>query len=191
MLPRVEEGLNVKNLPFSKPDYTIYTRRKDVLGCIEAKAYDTLQKQSVIQAMLQLVSLQEKAEHTLFSIVTNGYQFFFICLQMDGTFKLETYQLTRKKQKLCKIYTLSSHKDLPEIVAKVYWLIKRGLEKVAGGIQEAALRNCHQGCADSSDHRWYLSLVIGKRNNSVIFSSLVCARHLCDLSVFLSKSKIW
>ena len=122
-----EEQLKVDGLPISKPDYTIYYKRR-ILGCLETKASGAITKKSIVQGILQLISLREKASNTLFNIITDGYQYIFILYERDGTFKLESLQKTRQKR--LKIHTVKKREDLEEIVAIVDALLQSGQDEV-------------------------------------------------------------
>ena len=90
MILRMEENLNMCGLPTSKPDYTIYNQKGKILGCIETKASGKLLPKSVVQGILQLISLRTRAPNTLFNIITDAYQFIVVLYSRNGTFQLES-----------------------------------------------------------------------------------------------------
>ena len=68
----LEETFSEGALPTSVPDYTLYTHDGKALGCIDAKASGEILPLSIAQGMLQLISLHEKAPHTLFNVITDA-----------------------------------------------------------------------------------------------------------------------
>ena len=103
-----------QKLPNSQANYVIFTRDRNPLGCFEVKDKGTLIKKSIVQGMLQLISLREKAPNTLFNIITDGFQFIFMTLDSNGTFHLE---VTDKGK--CRTHKIERWEDVEDIAAKV------------------------------------------------------------------------
>ena len=127
-----EENLDLKRgeeefLPTSVTDYTIYTNKLKILGCIETKTSGTLSNRSVVQGMLQLISLREKAPNTLFNIITDACHFIFVLYKRDGTFQLETSTYSQIK---CRVRKMKRWKDFEEVLAIVDALLKNGEKEI-------------------------------------------------------------
>ena len=86
---RLEDKVNVKDLPNCIADYVVYNSEGEALGVIETKTGGKVKAESVIQCMLQLLALRTKAPHTLFGVVTDAVRYIFIVLTEDGTFEFE------------------------------------------------------------------------------------------------------
>ena len=86
---RMEETLKIQNLPTSIPDYVIYTKTNEILGCVEAKKTGKVDENALVQCKLQLISLHTKAKNSLFGTLTDGYSFKFMTLDANGTFHVE------------------------------------------------------------------------------------------------------
>ena len=118
---RPEEKLYVKDLPNSIADYVIYNHKSEALGVVEAKTGGSLNADSLIQCMLQLLALHTKAPHTLFGVVTNAFRFVFVVLTEDGMFEFERDPYLLQKG----YYDMSSWQDLKTVSGIFNGLLQR------------------------------------------------------------------
>ena len=102
-------------------DYVIYSGSGDILGAIETKAGGSLNAESVIQCMLQLLALRRKAPRILFGVVTDGVQYMFIVLAEDGAFEFERDPGVRQ----ARSYGVKTWGDLRQIVGVFTRLLER------------------------------------------------------------------
>ena len=114
------------DLPNSRADYVIFTRGGKVLGCIEAKDKGGLIQKSIVQCILQLISLREAASNTLFNIITDGFNFIFMKYMKNGDLKLD---VTSNGE--CKIHTIQEEwGNVQDIAAIVDALIEDGRNEI-------------------------------------------------------------
>ena len=85
----LEETLEVQGLPTSRPDYIIYTKNNQILGCVEIKRAKVVAQKALGQCRLHLLSLHTKANHPLFGIVTDGSTYILMTIDEKGIFHQE------------------------------------------------------------------------------------------------------
>ena len=108
----LEVKLSSKSLPSSICDYVIFSQIGKAIGVIEAKARGKLNDKSVVQCLLQLISLQ-KQEYSckdLFGIVTDAYYFIFILL------KQKRIMLFADEACKCQLWTNDTWENMENIV---------------------------------------------------------------------------
>ena len=136
-LEEILEKPGVKRVvPGNISDYTIYTSKGEILGCIEAKANCGL-TEHYIQCMLQLISLRERSINTLFTILTDVNKFAFVIYNTDDTFQFETHEIhttKKKKTKKFKMHDVCNFNGLQEVVGIVDASIKEGKDEIRASI---------------------------------------------------------
>ena len=133
MILRLEDSMNINGLPTARSDYTIYTPYGKPLGCIETKS--NIERKSVVQGILQLLSLREKAKNTLFNIITDAYHYIFILYNQYGTLQVQV-----NKNGGCKVHVTDDINGVKEMAKIINALLKRGkaeIEAEAGKSDEA------------------------------------------------------
>ena len=111
----LEEKLNTEDMPISVCDYIVVDEFGKTIGVIEAKDRGKLNGASVIQCLLQMLSLQKLTGScsNLFGIVTDAYHFVFLNLQGRAI------TLYCKKNYECDILKNDSWKDMEVIIVNV------------------------------------------------------------------------
>ena len=111
----LEEKLHTEDMPTNVCDYILVDESGKTIGVIEAKDRGKLNDVSVIQCLLQMLSLQKLTGScsNLFGIVTDAYHFVFLYLQG------RTITLYCKKNYECYIFQNDSWKDMEVIIVNV------------------------------------------------------------------------
>lgn len=111
----LEEKLHTEDMPTNVCDYILVDKSGKTIGVIEAKDRGKLNDVSVIQCLLQMLSLQKLTgfSSNLFGIVTDAYHFVFLYLQG------RTITLYCKKNYECYILKNDSWKDMEVIIVNV------------------------------------------------------------------------
>ena len=111
----LEEKLPTEDMPTNVCDYILVDKSGETIGVIEAKDRGKLNDVSVIQCLLQMLSLQKLTGScsNLFGIVTDAYHFVFLYLQG------RTITLYCKKNYECYILKNDSWKDMEVIIVNV------------------------------------------------------------------------
>ena len=104
--------LESKSLPSSICDYVVYNHLGQAIGVIEAKARGKLNDKSVVQCLLQLLSLQkqERICKDFFGIVTDAYHFIFILL------KQKQIMLFADEEHKCHLWKNDTWENMENIV---------------------------------------------------------------------------
>ena len=167
MILRMEKKLNIEGLPTSKPDYTIYSRKGEIIGCIETKATGKLLPKSVVQGMLQLISLQPRASNALFNIITNAFQFIFVLYKRDSTFQLQLESNISDGSGFCKILRTDEMEHIKEVAITVDAPLKKGQEEVDAdemkSIRYYMLPSQRSTISSQSSSKQSIPLVLGPR----------------------------
>lgn len=111
----LEEKLHTEDMPTNVCDYILVDESGKTIGVIEAKDRGKLNDVSVIQCLLQMLSLQKLTGScsNLFGIVTDAYHFVFLYLQG------RTITLYCEKNYECYIFKNDSWKDMEVIIVNV------------------------------------------------------------------------
>ena len=111
----LEEKLHTEDMPTNVCDYILVDESGETIGVIEAKDRGKLNDVSVIQCLLQMLSLQKLTGScsNLFGIVTDAYHFVFLYLQG------RTITLYCEKNYECYIFKNDSWKDMEVIIVNV------------------------------------------------------------------------
>ena len=114
-----EERLEYENLPTNIPDYIIVNTNEEVVGVVETKGAGKMEPNSLVQALLQLISLQKlKCASKIFAVVTDAKNYYVMTL--SG----KTLVLDSKKdgEPSCKIRIVKSWDDLNEVTNMLFYL---------------------------------------------------------------------
>ena len=111
----LEEKLHTEDMPTNVCDYILVDKSGETIGVIEAKDRGKLNDVSVIQCLLQMLSLQKLTGScsNLFGIVTDAYHFVFLYLQG------RTITLYCEKNYKCYIFKNRSWTDMEVIIFNV------------------------------------------------------------------------
>ena len=123
-LPAVK--LESKSLPSSICDYVVYNHLGQAIGVIEAKARGKLNDKSVVQCLLQLLSLQkqERICKDFFGIVTDAYHFIFILLRQ------KQIMLFADEEHKCQLWKNDTWENMENIVLIIISLCQGKLRYV-------------------------------------------------------------
>ena len=114
----LEEKLSVEGMPTNICDYILFNGSGEAIGVIEAKDGGKLNEKSVIQCLLQMLSLQ-KAKRSctnLFGVVTDAYHFVFLSLRG------KTLTFYCKENFECDISKNDSWEDMEDIIVTILGL---------------------------------------------------------------------
>ena len=108
----LEQKLNIKGMPTNICDYILVNGFGERIGVIEAKDRGKINEKSVIQCLLQMLSLQkvEGSGTNLFGIVTDAYHFIFLSLRD------KTITFYCKENFECDIWKNHGWKDMEIII---------------------------------------------------------------------------
>ena len=114
-----EETLKYDNLPTSIPDYIIVNTNKEVVGVVETKDAGKMEPKSLVQALLQLISLQKlKCASKIFAVVTDAKNYHVMILS-GNTLVLDSKEDSKPK---CKIRTVKSWDGLEKVTNMLFSL---------------------------------------------------------------------